>query len=303
MKRILLAAVLVMFGAQANAGILYQQSPDPTGGLYKSSWWDPDGSNYDEYVWDRFAAGSDADVVSIEWRGGYAGTAGGPVVNFTVGIYGSSVGGSEPDVSHPPLVEYESGDNAGQTYAGVFGGTTMYDYHFTLPTAFHAVAGVQYWVQIEAWQAGFPDWGLARGTGGDGYHFRCQHLTNGAAGVPTGCWFTAPSGDTAFTLFSPAATAVDGPQGPAEFALRGALPNPSRGDRLDVSFSLPNAAPAELSLFDVGGRRVAFEDVGALGPGPHVADLARRVPISPGIYFARLSQGERSLLVKVVVTR
>ncbi len=95
--------------------------------LMRSSWWDPDGSNYDEYVWDRFVLGYDADVDSVEWRGAYDPAYGGnsPVVNFTVAIYASSVGGSEPDVAHPPLVEYENSGNAGEMYAGVFGGTTM----------------------------------------------------------------------------------------------------------------------------------------------------------------------------------
>lgn len=101
-------------------------------------------------------------------------------------------GGSQPDVSNPPLVEYETGGNAGETFAGVFGGTTMYDYRFTLPASFHALAGVKYWIQFEAWQSGFPGWSIATGTGGDAYHFRCQHLTAGPdKGTPTGCWFTS----------------------------------------------------------------------------------------------------------------
>ncbi len=70
-----------------------------------------------------------------------------------------------------------------------------------------------------------------------------------------------------------------------------------------MSFNLPNAAPAELSLFDVAGRHVASKEVGALGAGSHVVDLAGRGPINPGIYFARLAQGERSQTVKVIVTR
>ena len=301
MKRIALAAAFVMLGAQADAGILYQQPPDPSGGFYKSAWWDPDGSNYDEYVWDKFVLGSSANVDTIAWRGAYGGTAGGPAVNFTVAVYGSIPGGSQPDFSQPPFFEYDVGGNAGETYAGVFGGTTMYDYRFALPLPFPAQAGVPYWVEIEAWQWGFPDWSIARGTNGDGYHFRCQHNNLATRGVPTGCWFTAPSGDCAFTLLSNAPTDVAAPLVASDFALRGAVPNPSRGDRLQVSFSLPNAAPAELALFDVSGRRVVRRDVGGLGAGAHVVDLAGAVPLAPGVYFARLTQGVKVQMAKVIV--
>ena len=306
MKRILLAAFLGTWGTQVHADVIYQQPPDPNGGFYRSSWWDPDGSNYDEYVWDRFVLDNDAEVDSVGWRGAYDPAFGGssPVVNFTVAIYASIIGGSEPDLAHPPLVEYQTDSNAGEAYAGVFGSATMYDYRFALPVAFHAQAGVPYWVQIEGWQWGFPGWSIARSTGGDGHHFRCQHLTDGFdGGPPTGCWFTAPSGDAAFMLLSTTVVSVDAPPIATDFALRGALPNPSRGDRVEMSFNLPNAAPAELALFDVAGRQVAFQEVGALGAGPHVVDLAGRTAIPPGIYLARLSQGTRSQTVKVVIMR
>lgn len=304
MKPILLTAALMMLCAQVYAGVLYRQPPDPNGGFYHSSWWDPDGSNYDEYVWDRFILASDADVDSIDWRGTYDPAYGGdtPVVDFTVGIYGSIPGGSEPDVAHPPLVEYQVGGNASETYAGVFGGSTMYDYHFKLPAPFHAQAGIPYWVQIEGWQWGFPGWSIARGTSGDGFHFRCQH-NNLLADVPTGCYFTRPSGDAAFSLLTATIADVSDPRGSHDFVLRGALPNPSRCDRLSVSFSLPNGAPAELAIFDVGGRCLVSAEVGALGEGSHVIDLAAPTLMDPGVYFARLLQGSRSQLVKVIVTR
>ncbi len=305
-RTLVMAAMLAIICARADATVIYQQPGNPAGGFYHSSWWDPDGSNYDEYVWDRFVLASNADIDSIGWRGAYDPAYGGdtPVVNFTVAIYGSIPGGSEPDVAHPPLVEYETGNNAGQTYAGVFGGVTMYDYRFTLPATFHTQAGVYYWVQIEGWQWGFPGWSIAKGTGGDGFHFRCQKLTNGPdTGVPPGCWFTLPSGDAAFKLLAAPSTGVEEESGTAEFALRGPSPNPSRGDRLEVSFRLVDAAPAELVLFDVGGRRVASREVGALGAGSHVVDMAADRPIEPGIYFARLSQGGRAQVIKVTVTR
>ena len=305
MKPMLLAALLAMSSTHAWTAAIYQQPPDPNGGFYHSSWWDPDGSNYDEYVWDRFVLNQAADIDSITWRGAYDPAYGGgsPVVNFTVAIYGSIVGGSEPDVAHPPLCEYETGDNAGETIAGVFGTVTMYDYRFALPVPFQAQAGVKYWVQIEGWQWGFPGWSIARGTGGDNYHFRCQHVTVLDNGPPTGCWFTAPSGDAAFALLSTAVSGVDSPPVLADFALLGPVPNPAQGDRLRMWFSLPEAAPAELTLFDVAGRHVASQEVGVLGAGPHAVDFVEPAPIAPGIYFAQLVQGTRSQRVKVVVTR
>ena len=301
MKQILLVVMLVCFGARTDASVLYQQPPNPSGGSYVSSWWDPDGSNYDQYVWDAFSLSTSADVRSIRWRGTY-GTSG-PVSNFTVAIYASIPAGTQPDVGQPPLVEYDTGGNADQTYAGVFGGATMYDHSFTLPVAFQAQAGVRYWLQIEGWQAGFPDWSLAAGQGGDGSHFLCEHLNLASAlGVPTGCWFTTRTGDTAFTLYSTPATDMDIR---ADEALRVLVANPSRGDRLDVLFSLPNAAPApaQLALFDVAGRRVISQDVGRFGAGLHVVNLARQAPISSGIYFIRLVHSGQAVTTKTTIVR
>lgn len=302
MKPLLMVAVFALSCAPANAGILYQQPPNPAGGFYLSAWWDPDGSNYDRYIWDAFALGNTASIDAIEWRGTY-GTSGSPS-NFTVAIYGSIAAGTQPDLGHPALVEYETGGNAGETYAGVAGGAAMYDYTFTLPAPFPAQAGVKYWVQIEGWQQGFPDWSLAAGLGGDGSHFLCEHnnLVGAYLGVPTGCWFTTRTGDTAFTLRN-TATSVEDAASRADFAVTGVLPNPSRGDRLDVTFTLPSAAPAELALFDVAGRRITSAEVGRLGAGLHVVDLARRAPIRCGIYFIRLTRGGRQVTTRVTVVR
>ena len=156
---------------------------------------DPDGSDWDQWVWDSFILPSTQAITEIQWRGGfdpaYLGS-GGPVINFTVAIYPSIAAGTEPAVAGPPLVEYETGGNAGQTLAGVFGGATLYDYQFTLPAAFVATGGTKYWVQIEAWQHGIPDWGLAQGTGGNGAHFRRVYVN-----------YQSAPGDAAFTLLGP----------------------------------------------------------------------------------------------------
>jgi hypothetical protein len=181
------------------AAIVYSQPPSSNGGLLQSSRWDPDGSNYDRYVWDNFTLPSAQQITAIQWRGGYDPSkfgSGGPVIDFKVAIYASIPGGSEPDVVNPPLVDYQTGGKAGETPAGTFGDVAMYDYQYTLPTSFQAASGTTYWVQIEALQHGLPDWGITSGTGGDGKYFRKYHT---GADV-----FQIIAGDAAFSLLGPA---------------------------------------------------------------------------------------------------
>lgn len=176
--------------------LVYSQPPSPSGGLFQSSWWYPIGTDYDQYVWDDFTLSTARTITKVFWRCGYDPgkfSSGGPVVDFTVSIYASIQAGIQPDVVNPPLVEYRTGGNAGETQAGTFGGIKMYDYTFTLPTPFQAAAGAKYWIQIEASQHGIPDWGIAAGTGGNGKYFR----RIAAAGD---IFYQAPPGDTAFSL-------------------------------------------------------------------------------------------------------
>jgi hypothetical protein len=153
---------------------VYNQPLGSLGTLYHSSLWDPVGGNYNQYVFDDFTLPAPQDISEITWYGGfdpvYAGS-GGPVADFQVGIYPTAPGMS-PDLSKGPLVEYMTGGNAGQTAVGTFGGNLIYRYGFALPVSFHAAAGTRYWIQIEAFQHGLPDWCIAAGTGGDGYYFR-----------------------------------------------------------------------------------------------------------------------------------
>lgn len=299
-------AMLACLGSRTGADVLYEQTADPAGGSFMSAWWDPDGSNYDHYVWDAFTLGVDADVREIRWRGTF-GVSGAPT-NFTVGIYASIPAGTQPDVAHPPLIEYVTGGNAQQTYAGTFGGVPMYDHAFALPVPFTARAGVKYWLQVEAWQSAFPDWSIAAAQSGDGHYFLCEHnnlaetVVAGAGGVPTGCWFTARTGDAAFALHSAASTAVGDPRGSTDVAL-GVTPNPTRGARLQVRVTLPDAAAAELSLFDVSGRCVATRDVGALGAGTHFVALAEGKEIDAGVWFVRLTRVGRAVATRAVVVQ
>jgi hypothetical protein len=184
--------------ALALTAVVYNQPPDPSGGLFQSSLLEPDGSASDEWVWDDFTLGSTQTITEVQWRGGYKFGLGGPVIGFALKFYPSNLTGFEPDVNNP-LVDYTLSNNAGETPAEVLGGVQTYDYHYVLPVPFQAAAGTKYWVQIEGIQqggAGFtPDWGLSLGLGGDSRHFRkcCNE----------GLYQTI-TGDTAFTLVGPA---------------------------------------------------------------------------------------------------
>ena len=90
---------------------------------------------------------------------------------------------------------------------------------------------------------------------------------------------------------------IDTPGGP-RFQLAGQCPNPTLHG-LNVAFSLPDASPAELELFDVAGRRLASREVGGLGAGSHIVSLWS-API-PGVYLLRLTQRGRSLTGRAVI--
>ena len=174
---------------------LFSQPPDPAGGLYQSSWWSPDESNFDKFLWDNFTLTYTEEITGIQWRGGYdpnVFNGAGTVVDFEVAIYASN--GAEPAYLSDPLVTYATGGNAGEAFAGIFGGVAMYDYSFTLPAAFQAQEGTKYWVYIVAKQTGNPDWGLSKATGGDTQHFRLTH--DGSAPE-------FRSGDLSFSLLGP----------------------------------------------------------------------------------------------------
>jgi hypothetical protein len=70
-----------------------------------------------------------------------------------------------------------------------------------------------------------------------------------------------------------------------------------------VSFSLPSGAPATLSMYDVTGRRVMAQAVGALGAGTHTLRLDSVVRLRTGLYFLRLEQGDEDSVARAVVAR
>jgi len=182
----------------STTAVIFSYPPNSSGGLIQSSWVAPNGSDQDMYAYKDFILASTQSIREIDWRGGYMLNAPyGHVSGFTVTIFESIAGGSQPHVTTPDtqeiyLAKYTVAGNAGETLAGVVGGTTMYDYKFVLPTPFQAVADTKYWLRIEASQNTFPDWGIAVGAGGNGNYFR---FSTGLA------MFTMiAGGDTAFVL-------------------------------------------------------------------------------------------------------
>jgi hypothetical protein len=202
MKRTALIGLLLLspMAFTCSADTVFSQQPSASGGIIPSAWLDPNGSDADMYAYDSFIIASNTPITEVRWRGGYLyGAPYGRVWDFTVTFFESIAGGSQPHVNNPQLPEiylakFMVGTNAGETAAGVVGGTQMYDYAYTLPTPFQALAGVKYWVRIEASQIGYPDWGLAAATNGDSQHFG---FSAGAAR------FFYSFGDEAFTLLAP----------------------------------------------------------------------------------------------------
>jgi len=87
-----------------------------------------------------------------------------------------------------------------------------------------------------------------------------------------------------------------------QISLRGVRPNPSLSG-LKAAFTLPDAATARLELNDLAGRRILAREVGGLGAGEHVVDLAEGRRLAPGVYLVRLTRGSESLTARAVVIR
>lgn len=114
------------------------------------------------------------------------------------------------------------------------------------------------------------------------------------------------SGDTrtAFVdnvYFSNALVGV-GEGAPVAFALQGVAPNPARHE-LRVRLGLPDAKPAALTLFDVGGRRLETRRVDGMGPGWQTVSLGVDQHLPAGVYLIRLTQDGRSLTTRAVLAR
>jgi len=80
-------------------------------------------------------------------------------------------------------------------------------------------------------------------------------------------------------------------------------PNPVR-QAARISFALPRAARVHLGVLDVEGRETAVLADGSYGPGRyHVAWPGRPGVQNAGLYFIRLTVGDRTLVRRAVLIR
>jgi hypothetical protein len=85
----------------------------------------------------------------------------------------------------------------------------------------------------------------------------------------------------------------------ASLALHGSAPNPGRDP--SVIFTLPDARPASLVVYDVSGREVSRRAVGALGAGRHAIPLRGSATLAPGLYVVHLVREGKKLVARAVV--
>lgn len=277
--------------ARGETVVIYSQPAKSSGGLLPTSWQAPAGGKDDRSVWENFGFENAQIISEVRWRGGYdpaKGGSGGPVVDFTVGIYESIRAGSEPDLAKAPLVHYRVGSNANETAAGLIAGVETYDYEFVLPVPFEADGATTYWLQIEAFQYGEPDWGLSVGTGtlGDGRHFR---------GTAWGYFYQLILDDAAIELLSP--------------VVEGAEPVPEVAASLeDIAEMLANLPPAEEIPVNAEGVQEVMLVVSRSGYTPiHFAVKAgtpvrlvfRQLGYVPGgnELFVRWGEGKETYLI------
>lgn len=142
--------------------------------LILSSWLPPDGYDADAYAWDNFLLPYDSSINEVWWVGG-----GAPVTGFTVRFYTGLAGypDYQPTITALPESETSADYLKGYRFSGTanetpIAGTSLNQYHVTLPTPLRLPGNTVYWIKIEGDVTGYPYWGLATATQGrDNQHF------------------------------------------------------------------------------------------------------------------------------------
>lgn len=98
-----------------------------------------------------------------------------------------------------------------------------------------------------------------------------------------------------------AEVAVDVPLRP-RLSFGGLAPSPA-GPGARLVFSLPRETTVRLEIFDLGGRRVASEDLGTLAAGSHRTPLAAASRLAPGVYALKLATGAGAISARATIVR
>lgn len=93
---------------------------------------------------------------------------------------------------------------------------------------------------------------------------------------------------------------VEGVTVPGGLAIR-ATPNPAAGSAVRLQLAFPADGRARVELVDLAGRRFARRDVAAVH-GSLTLDLTAGRRLTPGLYFARVTQGTETRSTRVIVT-
>ena len=88
---------------------------------------------------------------------------------------------------------------------------------------------------------------------------------------------------------------------PAEFALGRIYPNPFNS-RVTITFQLPHWSRVTAALYDVAGRKVADVASDNFTAGEHRIEWSSS-GVGSGLYFLRLTAGDKTLGAKVVLLR
>jgi PEP-CTERM motif len=200
MKHQFIGLCIVLGATSASFGqtVLYDQMTGASNSTITSSWWNPDGSDYDTYTYDNFTLSNLSTIKEVRWRGAYGVAGYGGLTGFSVRFYESLAGGSQPKISSLPENETSADYLQGYDITGLAGetsvpGTSLYEYHYTLPTSLTLQANTKYWVKIVADMSGPPFWGMAKSTNPVGDN-RCVQYFTGLAK------FLYGPGDTGFQL-------------------------------------------------------------------------------------------------------
>jgi hypothetical protein len=118
-------------------------------------------------------------------------------------------------------------------------------------------------------------------------------------------WITYPadtnhSNDTDIVIVTRAGIEDRAEMGPGVGMSLTLSPNPLAGNVLRVEYSLNQAGPASVTLFDVSGRPVAKRDFVGTRTGELALDLSW---LSGGVYLMRLDDGHQRVVQKLVVQR